>query len=393
MVSVARAEIVVDLDAIEANVRRLAAAAGPARLMVVVKADGYGHGMVPVARAARRAGAPWLGAAVLEEALALREAGDTGRILTWLTVPGEDVRAGVRAGLDLTAYSVAEVEHVRAAARDTGVRARLQLKIDTGLHRGGATETAWPAVVQAALDAQRSGEVEVTGMWSHLACADEPDHPANGAQEGVFARAVSVAEDAGLRFEVRHLANSAATLVRPSAHWDLVRCGIAAYGLTPDPVLGTATELGLRQAMTVRSHLVLVKPVAAGEAVSYGHTWRAPRDTVVGLVPLGYGDGIPRHASSGPDGRGAEVLVGGRRAPVRGRICMDQFVVELGHPADGGIPARAGDPVTLLGSADGAPSAQDWADAAGTIGYEIVTRMRGRQQRRYVGAHAEEDTR
>lgn len=392
--SAVRAEIVVDLDAIEANVRHLASVAGPAAMMTVVKADGYGHGMVPVARAARRAGATWLGAAALEEALALREAGDTGRILTWLTVPGEDLTPGVRADLDLTAYSVEEVAQVRAAARAAGRPARLQLKVDTGLSRGGASRADWPQVVAAALEAQAADEVRLTGMWSHLACADVPGHPANAAQEEVFAWAVRVAEEAGARFEVRHLANSAAALVRPSACWDLVRCGIAAYGLSPDPALGTAADLGLRPAMTVRTHLAMVKPVAAGESVSYGHTWTAPRDTVLGLVPLGYGDGIPRHASSGPDGAGAPVWVNGHRVPVRGRICMDQFVVELGDPAHGGVAARPGDEVVLFGPGDrGEPSAQDWADVVGTIGYEIVTRMRGRQQRRYVGARVEEDTR
>lgn len=382
-----RAEVVVDLDAIRANVAHLRTVAGDAALMVVVKADGYGHGLLAVARAAREAGATWLGAAVLEEALALRAAGDTGRILTWLSVPGEDLAAGVRADLDLTAYSVSEVAEIRAAARAAGRVARLQLKVDTGLSRGGATLAAWPAVVAAAAEAEAAGEVRVTGVWSHLACADEPGHPANDAQERAFREALAVAHDAGVRPEVRHLANSAATLSRPSAHFDLVRCGIASYGLTPDPAVGTAAELGLRPAMTVRARLAAVKAIAAGESVSYGHTWTAPADTVVGLVPMGYGDGIPRHASSRPDGSGAEVWVGGRRVPLRGRVCMDQFVVELGDPARGGVPAAVGDPVVLLGPGDaGEPTAQNWADAVGTIGYEIVTRMQGRHQRRYVGA-------
>lgn len=387
-----RAEIIVDLDAIEDNVRHLAAQAPGAEVMVVVKADGYGHGMVPVARAARRAGATWLGAAVLEEALALRAAGDTGRVLTWLTVPGEDLAAGVAADLDLTAYSVSELAEVVAAAREVGTTARVQLKVDTGLSRGGATVAEWPALVAAAAEAERVGAVRVTGIWSHFACADVPAHPANDAQEQVFREALATAEAAGLRPEVRHLANSAATLTRPSAHFDLVRCGIAAYGLSPDSGLGTSADLGLRPAMTLRGRLVAVKPVAAGAGVSYGHTWTAPHDTVVGLVPLGYGDGVPRHASSRPDGGGVELAVGGRRVPLRGRVCMDQVVVELGDPATGGVPAEVGDPVVVFGPGhDGEPTAQEWADAIGTITYEIVTRVRGRQERHHVGAHAASD--
>ena len=371
-----RAELVVDLDAVRANVGVLVARSAPAEVMAVVKADGYGHGMVPVARAARAGGASWLGVAFLEEALALRAAGDTGRVLTWLTVPGEDHGPAVDAGVDVTAYSVTQVRDVAAASRRVGRPARLQLKVDTGLNRGGATIAEWPAVVAAAADAEEDGAVRVTGVWSHLACSDEPEHPANDAQERVFRGALAVARAGGLDPEVRHLANSAAALTRPSARFDLVRCGLATYGLSPAPEVATAAELGLVPAMTARTRVALVKHVPAGVGVSYGHSYRTAAPTSLAVVPVGYGEGVPRAASSR-----APVLVGGRRHRVAGRVCMDQLVVDL----EGGT-AAAGDEAVLFGpGAAGEPTAQEWAEACGTISYEIVTRIGGRFVRRYVG--------
>jgi alanine racemase len=380
----ARAEIVVDLDAIAHNVdvlrRRVREHSPGTAMMTVVKADGYGHGLVESARAARAGGADWLGTAVLEEALALRAAGDTGPVLSWLAVPGEDYEAVVEAGVDVTAYSPDQVEAVAAAARSVGRRARVQLKVDTGLGRGGATHRQWPGLVEAAAQAEQSGAVQVTGIWSHFACSDEPAHPANDAQEAAFHDALDVAAQRGLEPELRHLANSAAAILRPSSRFDLVRCGIATYGLSPAPQVRTSDELGLVPAMTAEVRLAMVKRLEAGAGISYGHTYVTQSATNVGLVPVGYGDGVPRHASST-----AEVLVAGSRRPVLGRVCMDQFVVDLG--AD---PVRAGDSVVLFGTgADGAPTAQDWADACGTISYEIVARIGGRFTRRYVD---EEDT-
>ena len=223
------------------------------------------------------------------------------------------------------------------------------------------------------------GAVRVTGLWSHFACADEPDHPANAAQRKSFDEACALAEDAGLRPEVRHLANSAGALLHPDARHDLVRLGIASYGLSPAPDVVTEEALGLVPAMTVRGVVVLTKELAAGDGVSYGHTFVAPEPMRVALVPMGYGDGIPRHASST-----AEVLVDGVRAPVLGRICMDQFVV-------GAPEARAGDEVVLFGpGSQGEPTATDWARWCGTINYEIVTRMGGRQTRLWVGDEGED---
>lgn len=372
-----RAEIVVDLGAIRHNVRRLRELVGggddaPA-LMVVVKADGYGHGMVECARAAREAGAEWLGVATAEEALALRAAGDTGRLLCWLAVPGDDHRPAVEADIDVSAYSISQLGEVVAAARAAGRTARLQLKVDTGLSRGGAPRDQWEPLFAAAREAERAGDVVVTGLWSHFACSDEPEHPANDHQERAFREALDLAAAAGLTPEVRHLSNSAAALLRPSARFDLVRFGVASYGLNPAPGVLDDAGLGLVPAMTVRATAAMGKDIDAGAGVSYGHTFVADRPMHVALVPLGYGDGIPRHASST-----AEVQIRGRRAPVLGRICMDQFVV-------GSPDAEAGDEVLLFGPGrDGEPTAQDWAEWCGTINYEIVTRMRGRQQRRWI---------
>ncbi len=371
---VPRAEIVVDLAAIRHNVGVLRELVRPALMMTVVKADGYGHGLLPAARAARAAGADWLGVATIDEALARRADGDTGPVLSWLGAPGERYFEAIVEDVELTAYTRAELAEVVDAARQAGRTARLQLKVDTGLSRGGATVAEWADLVAAAAQAQAEEAVVVTGLWSHFACSDEPGHPANDAQQTAFDEAVAVARSAGLRPELLHLANSAAAVLRPGARYDLVRCGIAAYGLDPAP--GVTPELGLVPAMTARATLALAKEVTAGAGVSYGHTWHAAEDTTVGLVPVGYGDGVPRHA-----GNTAEVWVAGRRRPVRGRICMDQFVVDLDGDA---VPAGAD--VVLFGSgAEGEPTAQDWAEACGTINYEIVTRIGGRMARRHVG--------
>lgn len=368
----ARAEIVVDLAAIRHNVRTLRKLTGVA-MMVVVKADGYGHGLLPSARAAREAGAGWLGVATVDEAMALREGGDTARVLCWLTVPGDDLAPVVTADVDVTAYSVAELDALADAVRRAGRPARLQLKVDTGLSRGGAGLPQWADVVARARAGEQDGHWQVTGVWSHLSSSDEPDDPANEMQEKLFREALGTAAEAGLRPEVRHLANSAAAILRPSARFDVVRCGIASYGLDPAP--GVTPDLGLVPAMTVRATLALVKDVEAGAAVSYGRTWVADGATTLGLVPVGYADGLPWRA-----GNRAEVQVAGGRRPVRGRICMDQLVVDL----QGERPEAGADVVLLGPGSDGEPTAQDWAEAAGTINYEIVTAMGGRMSRRHI---------
>jgi alanine racemase len=371
-----RAEVEVDLCAIRDNVASLRQRVDNRPVMAVVKADGYGHGLVPAARAARSGGADWLGVAVLDEALALRATGDEGRILSWLAAPGERWSEAIAAGVDVSAYSVEQLAEICAAARACGTPAAVQLKVDSGLGRGGATQADWPALVAAARQAESEGVVGVTGVWSHLAYADEPDHPTIGAQERAFEAALAQAESAGLRPELRHLANSAATLTRPSAWYDLVRPGLAIYGLSPVPDRGTPADLGLRPAMSLRARLALVKRAPAGHGVSYGHAYTTPRETTLGLVPLGYADGVPRHASSR-----APVLAAGRQRTIAGRVCMDQFVLDLEDDE-----AHAGDEVVLFGPGEhGEPTAQDWAAAAGTISYEIVTRIGTRLARHYLG--------
>lgn len=370
-------EIVVDLDAISANVATLTGRAPNSELMAVVKADGYGHGLVPAARAALAGGASWLGVAQLPEALALRAAGIRVPVLSWLFAPGTDLSSLVAADVDLGVSAIWGLDDVRAAARDSGRLARVHLKVDTGLSRAGCLPAQWPQLVEQARAAERGGGVEVVGVWSHLVASDEPGHPSIAAQKTVFADAVTVAEAAGLQPRWRHLANSAAVLTDPGTHYDLVRPGLACYGLTPVPQLGGPQEFGLVPTMTVSAPLTLVKQVPAGQGVSYGYTYHAPHDTTLGLVPLGYADGIPRHA-----GNGAPVLVAGRRVPVVGRICMDQFVVDLGPSAQ----VAPGERAVLFGSgAGGEPGAQDWAEAAETISYEIVSRMSSRIVRRYRG--------
>lgn len=371
---------VIDLDAIAANARALQAASGSAQLMAVIKADGYGHGLVPVARAALRGGADWLGVAQLAEGLQLRAAGIDAPVLSWLTVPGDSYPEAVRAGLDLGVSNRATLEEVAAAARATDRTARVHLKLDTGLSRNGVSPADWPELVEVALKLQAEGVIALVGAMSHFAVADDPGHPTVRAQAELFAEAVRGAEQAGARFEVRHLANSAATLTAPGTHLDLVRPGLALYGLSPVPDRRPPEGFGLRPAMSLLGRIALVKRVPGGSGVSYGHTYTTTRDTTLALVPLGYADGVPRHA-----GNRGPVAVRGRTYRVAGRVCMDQVVLDLGGTGNP-TGVREGDPALLFGDGrDGGPTAQDWAEAAGTISYEIVTRLGTRVPRRYVG--------
>jgi alanine racemase len=374
------AEAEVDLAAVRANVAALDRLSGPAELMVVVKADAYGHGLVPCAKAALAAGATWLGVAQLSEGLALRRAGVGGRVLSWLHVPGEAFAAALEADIDLSVSATWALAEIRAAAMATGRTARIQLKADTGLSRNGCPPADWPELLAAVGAAVAEGLVEVAGVWSHLACADTPSHPSVRRQRDRFVAMADAAERSGLSVPLRHLANSAATLTDPSTHFDLVRPGLAAYGLSPVPDLGDPAAYGLVPAMTLRGRLASVKAVPAGEGVSYGHEYLTEQDTTLALVPLGYGDGVPWSA-----GNRAETLVAGRRRRVAGRMCMDQFVVDLGSGPDAAA-ARAGDEAVLFGPGRrGEPTAQDWAEATGTISYEIVTRIGARVPRVYVG--------
>lgn len=367
----------IDLDAIRDNVARLGELAGDADVMAVIKGDAYGHGLVPVAGAALAGGATYLGIAQLGEAMAARVAGVTAPILTWLFPPGADLVSAVRADLTLSAGAPWALAEIAAAARATGQTARVHLKVDTGLGRGGAWRDDLAGMLVDAARLEAEGVLDVEGIFSHFAYADAPDHSTVRAQQETFGAIHEDAERAGLRPRIRHLANSAATLTNPSARFDMVRPGVSIYGLSPVPDIGGPTHFGLREAMRVVARLINVKDCPAGQGISYGHQYTTKGDTRLGLVPLGYADGIPRHASGvGP------MQVHGRRYTVAGRVCMDQMVLDLGADS----PAVAGDEVVLIGrEADGEPTAQDWAAAIDTINYEIVTRLGPRVPRRYLG--------
>ncbi|MDJ0315161.1 alanine racemase [Arthrobacter sp. H35-D1] len=385
-------QAIIDLSAIANNVRHLMGVAAPAQFMAVVKADAYGHGMAQVAQTAVAAGAAWLGTAHVSEALALRAAGLQAPVLAWLHTPATDFTAALAADIDL-GCSGWELEYIVAAARALERPARVHLKIDTGLGRNGCSLTDWQALVEAAADYQRAGLVRVVGVFSHLAVADEPDRPETDHQLERFRQAVAVAQDAGLDPDLRHLANTPATLSRPDTHFDMVRVGLGMYGLSPFADLSSA-ELGLVPAMTLQTRIALCKDVPAGQGVSYGLNYATEEPSTLGLVPLGYADGIPRVATGGP------VRVGGITYPVVGRIAMDQMVIDFGPTGRsrfGGAPGTAGIGGAGTGTAlgvtaelfgngnDGGPLVEQWAEAAGTVNYEIVTRISQRVPRTYVG--------
>ncbi|MGW5076068.1 alanine racemase [Rhodococcus sp. NPDC004095] len=370
-----QAEALIDLDAIAHNVRILREHAGDAALMAVVKADAYNHGAVPVARTALAAGASELGVTTVGEALTLRAAGITAPVLSWLHTADTDFRAAIAADVELAVSSPRHLDAVVAAARTVGTTAGVTLKVDTGLNRNGVSATELDELLDGLARAQSEGAVRLGGVFSHLAHADQPHHPVIDAQAQVLRDAVDRAARLGMRVDRVHLSNSAAALTRPDLRFDMVRPGIALYGLSPVPELG---GFGLRPAMELRARVALVKKVAAGAGVSYGHTWIAPHDTTVALLPVGYADGVPRAL-----GGRFEVQIGSRRYPQIGRVCMDQVVVDLG--TDPG-PVAEGDTAVLFGTGEsGEPVAQDWADALDTIHYEVVTGVRGRVVRSYTG--------
>jgi len=365
------AEAVIDLDAIANNVRLLSDHAGSAGVMAVVKADGYGHGATRVSRTALIAGATELGVATIDEALALRGDGITAPILAWLHAPGTDFAPALRADVQIAVSSVRQLAELLDAVQRTGTPATLTVKVDTGLNRNGVSAAQYPAMLGALRRAQSDETVRLRGFMSHLVHADDPDHPTNNLQAQRFSDMLDQARSSGVRYEIAHLANSSSAMSRPDLAFDMIRPGIAVYGLSPIPRRG---QMGLTPAMTLRCTVALVKSVHAGDGVSYGHTWVADRDTTLALMPIGYADGVYRALSGRFD-----VLINGRRRRSVGRICMDQFVVDLG-PGETGV--REGDTAILFGpGTDGEPTAQDWADALDTIHYEVVTSPRGRVAR------------
>ena len=369
----APAQALVNLATVRDNVTALRRHVGAASVMAVVKSDAYGHGLVPVATAALAGGASWLGVIRVGEALALRREGLTVPVLCLMSVPGGSHEEAIAHDVDLGVGSLAVLAEIAAAAERAGRPARVHLKADTGMSRGGATMAQWPALVAAALTAQAAGHVHVVGLWSHLACADMPGHRSIDAQLGVFREAVALAEQAGARPEVRHLANTPATLTLPQTWFDMVRCGGGVVGL---PTLPGPMPEWLRPSMTVRARLVQVKEVPPGAGVSYGHRYVTSSQSTLGLVPIGYAEGVPRDASGL-----VQVYARGRRWFISGTVSMNQFVVDFGPAA-----AAEGDEVLLFGPGDsGEPTAQDWADAVGTISYEIATSFGGRIPRSYFG--------
>ncbi|MFV0496035.1 alanine racemase [Mycobacterium sp.] len=369
----ALAQAVVDLGAVAHNVAVLREHAGAAQVMAVVKADGYGHGATRVGYAALAAGAAELGVATVEEALALRAGGIADPILAWLHPPGFDFGPALHADVEIAVSSVRQLDELLDAVHRTGVSATVTVKVDTGLNRNGVSGADFPAVLAGLCSAVAEGAIRVRGLMSHLVFADAPDQAINDVQAQRFRDMLAYACEAGVQFEVAHLSNSSATMARPDLAFDLVRPGIAVYGLSPVPRLG---NMGLIPAMTVKCPVALIKSIKAGEGVSYGHTWIAERDTNIALLPIGYADGVIRSL-----GNRLEVLINGRRRRGVGRICMDQFVVDLGP---GKPDVSEGDDAILFGpGTHGEPTAQDWADLAGTIHYEVVTGIRGRIVRSY----------
>ena len=359
-----RAESIIDLTAIAANIKKLKAASGT-ELMAVVKADAYGHGLVPVAKSAISAGATWLGVALVEEAHSLRTAGITAPILAWLVPPGSDYAVAIDAEIDLAVPSLAIFNEIVA----TGKRARIHVEVDTGMTRGGFLEE-WSDFLKSDFS-----KVEVVGIFSHFARADEVSEKQNRDQLANFQKAISDLAAVGVDPQLKHLANSAAALTNQSAAFDLVRTGIAMYGLTPDlEHLGTSKSLGLLAAMEIRAKLHLVKKVPSNSPVGYGATESTSRETVLGVVAMGYADGIPRVAKA------AGVFFSGKRCPIIGRVSMDQFVVDLGPETT----AKAGDYVVIFNNGEeGEFTAEDWGVASISINYEMTTRIGPRVPRIY----------
>ena len=360
-----RAEARIDLDRIAANINRLK---GPSRtpLMAVVKADAYGHGLVEVGLAAEKAGADWLGVALLEEAIKLRTHGVRAPILTWLVPPGSDFKQAVAHDIDIAVASIAAFTEVSALPN----RPRIHIELDTGMSRGGFLDE-WSEFLKSDFS-----KVQVVGVFSHFARADEPEEQQNADQLKRFNEMVQDLADIGINPEIKHLSNSAATLKNSAAHFDLVRTGISLYGLTPDlKSLGDSRALGLMPAMQLRAKLHLVKSVPANTPVGYGATAHTTKQTKLGVVAMGYADGIPRVA------QGAGVFIDGLRAPIIGRVSMDQFVVDLGQDST----ANSGDWVIVFGDGSrGEYTADDWGTASGSINYEIVTRIGPRVPRIYA---------
>ncbi len=366
---------VIDLGALAENVSTLVKRIDGPELMAIVKADAYGHGLIPCARAAIAGGATWLATALLSEAIALREAGIREPVLAWLYTADDRFMECISRDIDIAVNSIGSLRAISSAAYNVNRRARVHIKVDTGLSRNGVTADDLDALIVEL--GKHSETIEVVGVMSHFAYADEPTNPTIAKQIAVFTESVDKLTAAGFELQVRHLSNSAATLGLPNTYFNLVRPGVALYGVSPGEQVGTPAEHMLKPVMTLRSSVVLLKNVPSDTGVSYAHQYHTSSDTRLALIPVGYADGIPRAASNkGP------VLLNGRTFTIAGRVCMDQFVLDVGD-----LDVSVGDEVVLFGDPSrGEPSAEDWGSAAGTIGYEIITRIGPRVVREYINS-------
>jgi alanine racemase len=365
----------IDLAAIRDNVKVLQDLAKNSEVMAVVKADAYGHGLIPVAKAARQGGATWLGTALLEEAILLRKSGDKGKILTWLGSPKDSWQDCIDLDIDVSVSSIEIASAIIDAAKKSGKTANVHIKVDTGLGRNGVMPNDLADLTNVLEEAKAAGQINVVAVWTHFALADAPSSPTIAKQLEVLDQSFKFVESRGFKNLMKHAANSAATLTAPNAHFDLVRPGIAVYGITPGGEVGKASEYGLRPAMSLKANAAVVKDVPAGHGLSYGAEYVTKTDTKIALIPLGYADGIPRIA-----GNKGPVLANGKKFNVAGRVCMDQFVIDIGD-----LDFSTGDEVTLFGDpAKNEPDVEEWAKASQSIGYEIVTRLGPRVPRIYL---------
>lgn len=415
------AEAVIDLAAFRHNLQLLRQTASGSAQLAVIKADAYGHGLVPMALAALENGVAWLGVAQLAEAMVLREAldrqgvarpepgneptGERPRIFSWILNPDDNlsasIEAAIKADIDLSVSLPSHVLAAATAARAVGRPARIHLKIDTGMSRAGSTLRDFPVLVAAVLQAAADGLVEPVALWSHFSSADDPSDRGEGITRNalqIFEQATQICRDENLDLPLRHISATSGILWHPEAHFDLVRNGIGMYGLSPDYQVATSANLGLRPVMTLRARLISVKTIEPGTSTSYGAQWQAPTRRLVALVPVGYADGIDRGAWQGVDSFGVPRTAAGvslrgsdgkwHRCQLVGKVCMDQFIVDLGDADDPNNPlrqCRVGDWAVVWGDATrGHISADDWARAIGTINYEVTTRLGSRVPRRYV---------
>jgi alanine racemase len=365
-------KLTVDLGNLASNLstmRKLVNTESEVKVLGVVKANAYGHGMLEVAKRLEQEGIDFLGVADLEEARALRSAGISSRILAWLHDPKDDFVFAVKHDVDLAVSSSDQLLRISRASDELGKPARIHIKVDTGLGRNGVTLTELDSLLGEVKSAVDSGKVITSGIFSHLSSTGVQE---DLAQIAKFDEAIAKAEAAGLSFEVRHLTASDGTLSYPQARYEMVRLGVALYGLSPFSD-NRAKEFGLKPVMKATATVVQTKRVPAGEGVSYGYLYKTPRETTLALVPVGYAEGLPRNASTK-----AEVLINDRKFVIQSRIAMDQFVVDVGDAS-----VTPGDEVILFGTEN--LTADDLADAAETINYEIVTRMGGRFTREYIG--------